>query len=166
MHGVIWNTMVENERILHVERQKNELLEQLIEMIDIKIPDELIDKHVQQTLENVQKQLMAEQKTPEEAGINMETYPSELRENVIKQTKQNWIFAEISDMESIFVTEDELEWQILRAARQSNQDVHKYADLLRTNNRMEDFRIGLQHEKIYDFLIEQSSEKKSIIITG
>ena len=166
MHGVIWNTMVENERILHVERQKKEVLEQLIEKIDIKIPDELIDKHVQQTLGNLQKQLKAEQKTPEEAGINMETYPSELRENVIKQTKQNWIFAEISDAESIFVTEDELEWEIRRAAQQLNQDVHRYADLLKTSNRMEEFRIGLQHEKIYDFLIQQSSEKKRLIITG
>lgn len=166
MHGVIWNTMVENERILHIERQKKEVLEQLIEKIDIKIPDELIDKHVQQTLGNLQKQLKAEQKTPEEAGINMETYPSELRENVIKQTKQNWIFEEISDAESIFVTEDELEWEIRRAAQQLNQDVHRYADLLKTSNRMEEFRIGLQHEKIYDFLIQQSSEKKRLIITG
>lgn len=166
MHGVIWNTMVENERILHIERQKEAILEQLIEKIDITIPDELIDKHVQQTLDNLQKRLKAEQKTPEEAGINMETYPSELRENVIKQTKQNWIFEEISDVEGIFVDEDELEWEIRRAAQLSNQDVRKYADLLKTSNRMEEFRIGLQHEKIYDFLIEESSEKKSIIITG
>ncbi len=166
MHGVIWNTMVENQRILHVEQQKEQILEQLIEKIDIKIPDELIDKHVQQTLENLQKQLKTEGKTPEDAGINMETYPAELRENVIKQTKQNWIFEEISDVEGIYVTEDELDWEIRRAAQQLNQDVYRYADLLKTSNRMEEFRIGLQHEKIYDFLIQQSSEKKSIIITG
>lgn len=166
MHGVIWNSMVETERMLHVEQQKEVILEQLIEKTNITIPDELIDKHVQQTLNNLQKRLKAEQRTPEEAGINMETYPSELRENVIKQTKQNWIFEEIADMEGIFVSEDELEWEIRRAAQQSDQDVHKYADLLRASNRMEEFRIGLQHEKIYDFLIQESSEKKSIIITG
>ena len=166
MHGVIWNSLVETERILHVEQQKEAILEQLIEKTNIVIPDELIDKHVQQMLGNLRKKLIAERQTPEEAGINMETYPSELRENVIKQTKQNWIFEEIADMEGIFVTEDELEWQIRHAAQQSNQDVHKYADLLKTSNRMEEFRIGLQHEKIYDFLIHESSEKKSIIITG
>ena len=166
MHGVIWNSMVENERMLHVEHQKEVILEQLIEKTNITIPDELIDKHVQQALENLQKQLKAEQRTPEEVGINMETHASELRENVIKQTKQNWIFEKIADTEGISVTEDELEWEIRRAAQQSNQDVHKYADLLKTSNRMEEFRTGLQHEKIYDFLIQQSSEKKSIIITG
>ncbi len=166
MHGVIWNTMVENERVLHVERQKEAVLEQLIEKTNITIPDELVDKHVQQTLENLQKQLKAQHQTHEEAGINMETYPSELRENVIKQTKQNWILAEIADIEDIFVTEDELEFEIRRAAQQVNQDTRKYADSLKTNNKIEELRIGLHHEKIYDFLIEQSSEKKSIIITG
>lgn len=166
MHGVIWNNMVENERILQVEKQKEEILEQLIEKTDITIPDELIDKHVQQTLENLQKQLKSQHQTPEEAGINMETYPSELRENVIKQTKQNWIFQEIADAEDIYVSEDELEWEIHRAAQQMNRDAQKYADLLKTNNRLEEFRIELQHQKIYDFLIQQASEKKSLIITG
>ena len=166
MHGVIWNTMVENERMLHIARQKEDILEQLIEKTNITIPDELIDKHVQETLESLKKKLIAERQTPEEAGINMETYPSELRENVIKQTKQNWIFAEIADIESIFVTEYELELEIRRAAQQVNRDAQKYADLLKANNKMEELRIGLQHEKIYDFLIQESSEKKSIIITG
>lgn len=166
MHGVIWNSLVESERLLHVERQKEEVLEQLIAKTNITIPDELIDRHVQQTLENLQKRLRAQHQTPEDAGINMETYPSELRENLIKQTKQNWIFAEIADMEDIFVSEDELEWELRRAAQQSDRDAQKYVDLLKTNNRLEEFRMGLQHEKIYDFLIHESSEKKSLIITG
>ena len=140
--------MVETERLLQVEQQKEMILEQLIEKTNITIPDEIIDKHVEQTLENLQKTLKAERRTPDEAGINMETYPSELRENVIKQTKQNWIFEKIADVEGIYVTEDELEWEIRRAAQQSDQDVHKYTDLLRiTANRMEEFRIGLQHDK-------------------
>lgn len=166
MHGVIWNNMVENERILQIERQKEEILQQLIEKTNITIPDEVIDKHVQQTLGNLQQKLKSQHRTAEEAGINMETYPSELRESVIKQTKQNWIFEEISATEGIYVSEDELEWEIYRAAQQLNRDAQKYADLLKTNNRLEEFRIELQHDKIYDFLIHQASEKKSLIITG
>ncbi len=166
MHGVIWNNMVEDERILQIERQKEDILDQLIAKTNIAIPDELIDQHVQLTLENLKKRLKTNRQTPEEAGINMETYPSKMRESVIKQTKQNWIFEEIADMEGIYVSEDELEWEIQLAARQMNRDAQKYADLLRANNRLEEFRIELQHQKIYDFLIQQASEKKSLIITG
>jgi trigger factor len=166
MHGVIWNNLVENERILHIEKQKGEILEQLIEKTDIAIPDELVEQYVQQALQNVQKQLKAQQQTPEEVGIDLETLPSELRKNTIQQTKQNWIFDEIAEFEGIYVSDDELELEIRRAAEQMNRDTQKYADLLKASNGLEDFRVQLQHEKIYQFLIKEASEKKSLIITG
>lgn len=166
MHGVIWNNLVENERILHIEKQKGEILEQLIEKTDITIPDELVEQYVQQAVQNVQKQLKTQQQTPEEMGIDLETLPSELRKNIIQQTKQNWIFDEIAEFESIYVSDDELELEIRRAAEQMNRDTQKYADLLKASNGLEDFRVQLQHEKIYQFLIREASEKKSLIITG
>lgn len=166
MHGVIWNTLVENERILHIERQKAEILEQLIDKTDITIPEDLIDQYVEQSLQKVRQQLQAQQQTPEQAGIDFEKLPSDVRKDVIQQTKQNWIFEEIAASEYIYVNDDELEWEIRRAAERMNRDVHKYAELLKTNNRLEDFRTQLQHEKIYQFLIENASEKKTLIITG
>ncbi len=166
MHGVIWNTLVENERFVQIEKQKTEILEQLIDRIEISIPDELVDQYVQQTLEKVKKQLTSQQQTPEEAGINLETLPTELRADVIRQTKQNWIFDEIAVQEGIGVSDDELELAIRRAAEQSNRDTFKYADLLKASNQLEDFRLQLQHEKIYQFLIDEVAEKQSLIITG
>ncbi len=166
LHGVIWNNLVEEERILQIEKQKTEILEQLIEKTNITIPDDLVEQYVQQALQNVNKQLNTQKQTPEEAGINMETLPEELRRDVIQQTKQNWIFDEIADLEGIYVSEDELEWEIRRAAEQQNRDAQKYADSLKASNRLEDFRVQLQHEKIYQFLIQEASAKKSLIITG
>ena len=166
MHGVIWNNLVEEERILHIEKQKTEILDQLIERTNIAIPDELVDEYVQKGLQNVQKQLKAQQQTPEQVGINMETLPAEIRQDVVRQTKQNWIFDEIAEFEGIYVSDDELEWEIRRVADQQNRDAQKYADLLKASNRLEDFRVQLQHEKIYQFLIQEASAKKSLIITG
>ena len=166
LHGVIWNNLVEEERMVQQNKQKQEILEQLIEKTDIEIPDNLVDEYVDQAIQNVHKQLNSEQQTAEEAGIDLDNLPSEVRQNVIQQTKQNWIFEEIAENEKIYVSDDELEWEIRRAAEQMNRDAQKYADLLKSSNRFEDFRTQLQHEKIYQFLIEKSSEKKSLIITG
>ncbi len=166
LHGVIWNNLVEEERMLQQNKQKQEILEQLIEKTEIEIPEDLVEEYVDKTIQNVHKQLNAEQRTAEEAGIDLDKLPSEVRRDVIQQTKQNWIFEEIAELENITVSDDELEWEIRRAAEQMNRDAQKYAELLKTNNRFEDFRTQLQHEKIYQFLIEMSSEKKSLIITG
>ena len=164
LYGVIWNNLVEEETSLHVDKQKAELLEQLIEKIDIVIPELLVDQYVQQTLQNVKQQLVNEQRTAEDAGINMETLPDELRRDVIQQTKQSWIFDTIAEAENIYVSDDELEYEIRRAAEQQNRDAQKYADLLKSSNRLEELRGRLQHEKIYQFLIHRASAKQSLII--
>ena len=165
LYGMIWNNLVEEETSIHIDKQKAELLAQLIEKIDIVIPEPLVDQYVQQTLQNVKQQLAREQKTPEEAGINMDTLPDELRRDVIQQTKQSWIFDTIAEAEGIHVSDDELEYEIRRVAEQQNRDAQKYAALLKSSNRLEDFRGQLQHEKIYQFLIHRASAKQSLIIT-
>lgn len=165
LYGLIWNNLVEEETSLHVDKQKAELLEQLIEKIEITIPESLVDQYVQQTLQNVKQQLANEHRNPEDAGIDMETLPDKLRQDVIQQTKQSWIFETIAEKESIFVSDDELEYEIRRAAEQQNRDAQKYASLLKSSNRLEDFRGQLQHEKIYQFLINRASAKQSLIIT-
>jgi trigger factor len=165
LYGLIWNNLVEEETSSHVDKQKAELLVQLIEKIDIAIPEPLVDQYVQQTLQNVKQQLTNEQKTPEDAGINMDTLPDELRRDVIQQTKQSWIFDTIAEAESIYVSDDELEYEVRRAAEQQNRDAQKYAALLKSSNRLEELRGQLQHEKIYQFLINQASAKQSLIIT-
>ena len=165
LYGFIWNNLVEEERSLQVDEQKADLLEQLIEKTDIAIPEPLVEQYVEQTLQNVQRQLVMEHKTPEEAGIDMETLPTELRRDVIQQTKQSWIFDAIAEKEGIYVTDDELELEIRRAAEQQNRDAQKYASLLKSNNRLDDFRMQLQSQKIYQFLIHRASAKKPLIIT-
>ena len=165
LFGLIWNNLVEEETSLHVDKQKAELLEQLIEKTEITIPEPLIDQYVQQTLQNVKQQLANEHRRPEDAGINMDTLPDDLRRDVVQQTKQSWIFETIAEKEGIFVSDDELEYEIRRAAEQQNRDAQKYASLLKSSNRLEDFRGQLQHEKIYQFLINRASAKQSLIIT-
>ena len=165
LYGLIWNNLVEEETSLHVDKQKAELLTQLIEKIEITIPEPLVDQYVQQTLQNVKQQLANEHRSPEDAGINMDTLPDDLRRDVVQQTKQSWIFETIAEQEGIFVSDDELEHEIRRAAEQQNRDAQKYATLLKSSNRLEDFRGQLQHEKIYQFLINRASAKQSLIIT-
>lgn len=165
LFGVIWNNLVEDERMVQVGKQKSEILAQLIDSTDINIPEYLIEKSVQQAIENVLTQLEAQGQTAEEAGINLDTLPSELRRDVIQRTKQTWIFDEIAALENIYVSDDELELEIRRVAEQTNRDPQKYADLLRSSNRLEEFRVELQHEKIYQFLIQRASAKQPLIIT-
>jgi FKBP-type peptidyl-prolyl cis-trans isomerase (trigger factor) len=120
---------------------------------------------VQQTIQNVQQQLKRDGKTSDQAGIDMENLPTELREDAIRQTKQAWIFDVIAENENIRVTDDELDIEIQLLAEQQNRDPQKYASLLKASNRLEEFRDTLRNEKIYRFLIQRASAKQSVIIS-
>jgi len=165
LYGAIWNNLVEEEKALIYQRQREEVVQQLIEKIEIEIPESIVDQHVQQTIQNILQQLRREGKTPESAGINMAKLPSELREDAIKQTKKAWIFDAIAEQEEIWVTDDELDIEIRLIAEQQNRDSQKYASMLKANNRLEEFRKTLRDEKIYRFLIQHASAKKSLILS-
>ncbi len=164
LRGAIWNNLVEEQKAIHNQRQREDILEQLIEKTAIDIPDSIVDQHVQQTIQNILQRLRGEGQTPEQAGIDMEKLPTELREDAIKQTKQAWMFDVIAERENIRVTDDELDIEIRRIAEQQNRDPQKYTSLLRESNRLEEFRDTLRNDKVYRLLIQRASAKQSLII--
>ena len=165
LFGVIWNNLVEEEKSLGYLRQRDEVTQQLIEKTYIELSETLVDQYVEQYIQNFEQKLKQDNQTPEEAGVDMEQLPSQLREDVIRQTKLAWIFDEIAETERIQVTDDELDLEIRRVAEQQNRDVQKYTSALKASNRLEEFRGQLRAEKIYRFLIDKSSAKESLIIT-
>ena len=164
MRGAIWNNLVEEQKAVHSHRQREDILQQLIEKTAIDIPESIVDQHVQQTVQNILQRLRQEGQTPEQAGIDMTKLPTELREDAIKQTKQAWMFDVIAERENIRVTDDELDIEIRRIAEQQNRDAQKYASLLRESNRLEEFRDTLRNDKVYHLLIQRASAKQSLII--
>ena len=164
LRGAIWNNLVEEQKAIHGQRQREDILQQLIEKTAIEIPESIVDQHVQQTVQNILQRLRQEGQTPEQAGIDMAKLPTELREDAIKQTKQAWMFDMIAERENIRVTDDELDIKIRRIAEQQNRDPQKYASLLRETNRLEEFRDTLRNDKVYRLLIQRSSAKQSLII--
>lgn len=164
LYGAIWNNLVEEQKGILYQRQREEVLQQLIEKTEINPPESLIERHVQQMTQNIQAQLKTEGKTPEQAGVDLEKLPSELRGDAIRQIKQAWIFDSIAEEENIGVTDDELDTEIRHIAERQNRDPQKYASLLKASNRLEEFREQLRNEKIYTFLIQNASAKQSLII--
>ena len=163
--GAIWNNLVEEQKALHSQRQREDILQQLIEKTEIEIPESIVDQHVQQSVQNILLRLRQEGQTPEQAGIDMERLPTELREDAIRQTKQAWMFDVIAERENIRVTDDELDIEIRRIADQQNRDPQKYASLLKESNRLEEFRDTLRNDKVYRLLIQRVSAKQSLIIS-
>ena len=164
--GTIWNNLVEEGRAAIRQRQRRELVQQLIEKTPFDVPDSLVEQQVNVMLNNVKQQLRREGKTLQEAGIEPENFSEELRPEAVEQIKRTWIFDEIAEREEIQVTDEELDRQVRLIAEQQNKDPQKYAVLLKENKQIENIRENLRDEKIYATILPRVSEKRALIVTG
>ena len=164
-YATIWNEMVEEEKNEQYRRQQAEIRQQVVEKVEIEVPESLIERYVQESLTNIHAQLEQEGRTAEEAEIDLEEMPNQLHQSFVADTKSTWFFDEVSAREEIEMTDDELDIEIRRIAERQDRDPQKYASLLKASNRVEEFRRQMRDEKIYRYLIEHASEKESLIIT-
>jgi len=164
--GTVWNNLVEEGRAVIRQRQRRELVQQLIEKTPFDVPESLVEQQVNLMIDNVKQQLRRERKTLREAGIDLEKLSEELRPEAIEQIKRTWIFDAIAEKEDIQVTDEELDRNIRLIAEQQNKDPQKYAILLRENGQIENIRENIRDEKIYAFMLPRISAKSSLIVTG
>jgi trigger factor len=165
LHGELWSRLVEQKKTIRYQEQRDEIVQQLIEKIELEVPEAIIDPHVQRMTQDILQQLKREGKTPEEARIDIHALQTELHEGAIRRTKQAWIFDAIAERENIKVTDDELDIELRRMAERQNRDPQKYKELLEAANRLEGLRDALRDEKIFQFLIQNASAKRSLIIS-
>ena len=165
MKGPSLLKMVEEEKNEQYRRQQAEIRQQVVEKVEIEVPESLIERYVQESLANIHAQLEQEGRTAEEAEIDLEEMPNQLHQSFVADTKSTWFFDEVSASEEIVMTDDELDIEIRRIAERQDRDPQKYASLLKASNRVEEFRRQMRDEKIYRYLIEHASEKESLIIT-
>jgi len=164
MHSSIWNSLVEGSKAELNKKQREEIVDELIEKTDFEVPDSLVEKQAKSISESIKRSLRREGITSKEIEAEIESRQSEIFSQALRDIKQFWIFDKIIEREDIQVTDEELERQIRLLARYQNRDPQKYTEMLKANGSFENFRRSMIEEKVFDFLIENSSEKQKIIL--
>lgn len=162
--GAIWNNLVEEGRATIRLKQREEIAQQLIENTPFEVPKSIIQQQVDAMIANFKQQLRHEGRTPDQVALDEEKLAEELLPEAIQRIKRAWIFDVIAEREDITVSEVELDRQVRLMAEGQNKDPQKFASLLKASKRIDSIRETLRDEKIYDFLIENVSEKRSLIV--
>jgi len=164
MRGAIWNRLVEIYKADLSQRQRQEIIDELIEKTALEMPEYIIQQQAETISESIKKRLRREGKSAREINAQIESIQEQIRSQALRDIKQTWIFNEIAEREEIQVTEEELDLQIRFMAQQQNRDPQKYAEMLKATKRFEDIRRSIINEKLFNFLIEKASAKQKIIV--
>ena len=142
-------------------RINNELRERLFKVLveknDLEVPEVLVDRQVSMMLDSTKQRLASQRLSLEMMGMTDDSYKAQFREVARDQVKGSLIVDAVAEKESIEVTDEEFNANLVQIAAQTKQDLEKVAQLYKTNERAKDSLLAqMREDKAVQFILERA----------
>lgn len=134
---------------------RDQILDRLVAAHDFEIPPSFQDRQVILMMGDLQRSLMAQGMPREQASRQAFSQLEKMREEAKKVVKSILLLKKIAEIESIDVVEEELENRIRELASRRGMPVDTLKQQLEQEERIEDIRLELRNEKVFDLIIDR-----------
>ena len=158
----------EIRKAIHREREyvaqteaKNALIEKLVDLHDFPVPEAYVEQQLQNNLENQLRSLAAQGADVEKlaGGIDWRKYKESQGERARRDVRGSLILGKIADRESIYPTQDEVDAEVQRLARQQREPVAAVRMKLEKDGSLNRIANRIRTEKVLNFLFEHAVKK-------
>lgn len=143
------------------QQYEDEVIKKIVEGVNVEIPDVMVDTQVNMMMRDFDYQLKNQ-------GLNLDTYMKYMNKSVdeLKETykpmalnrvKSQLVLEEISKVENVQVSEEQLNEELEKTAKTYNQELESFKKALREED-IEYIKDGVVIQKTIDFLVENSVE--------
>jgi len=141
---------------------RDKLVEHLLEVIEVPVPDNMVEQELAWRGQAMEREL-------QQAGMSWEdyftaaevegreAYDAELRENVVKAVKTQFILDSIADAREVTVDNEDLSAQIMAQAQRNRVSPEQYAQQLQQGNNIADFVADVRRTKALAQLLEETT---------
>jgi trigger factor len=142
---------------------RDKLVEHLIEVIEVPVPEKMVEQELDWRSQAMERELqqagMDWDAYFSAAGIEggREAYDAELRENVEKAVKTQFILDSIADAREVTVDNEDLSAQIMAQAQRNRVSPEQYAQQLQQGNNIADFVADVRRTKALAQLLEETT---------
>lgn len=151
----------ENERMAKHEYE-DLVINKAVENASVEIPDVMVENQITSMIKDFDFQLRYQGLDVETylkyMNISMEEVRKSYKETALTRVKTQLVLDEITKAENIQVTEEDINNEIERTAKQYNQELEKFKSSLKERD-LEYIKDSLAVQKTIDFLIENSISK-------
>ena len=163
LNAKVWNDLIEFSKIVQRAFQENELMEQLLEKSQFEVPEFVIEDAMNSIIRREQLEAKS-RREPVDENISEER-KQEYQTRALHEIREIWILNEVSDIEDVDVSEEELDERISAMAARVNREPQKYKKLLEDAKRIDEIKVSIWREKIFGVLIDKASQKRKLIIS-
>ncbi len=140
---------------------ENQVLEQLIENMECEIPDGMVDVQLDRLMEDYAMRLQSQGISMEDyqkmMGVNGDIVRESARPSALRQVQMQLALTAVADAENIEVTDEEVQAEIDRLAKQYNID----AEQVKAAVPVEDLKKDLRLRKASDLVIAEAKVGKA-----
>ena len=140
---------------------ENQVLEQLIENMECEIPDGMVDVQLDRLMEDYAMRLQSQGISMEDyqkmMGVNGDIVRESARPSALRQVQMQLALTAVADAENIEVTDEEVQAEVDRLAKQYNIDVEQ----VKAAVPVEDLKKDLRLRKASDLVIAEAKVGKA-----
>ncbi len=149
---------LEKEESRKSENQlREDLLENLISKSEFELPEALVKREIRQMMLRIEQDLSRQGLSFEKAGLDPARLMERFQAPAQKLARKKLILEKIAQLESLTVSQEEIEKELERIARSVNQSVTLIREIYNKNNLMPEITEQLLEEKTLNFLKEHAT---------
>jgi len=138
------------------EEAKNKLVDALVDAHDFPVPEAYIERQIEAQVERRLQLLAAEGVDPRSVRLDWQKLKESQRDKAIREVKATLLLHKIADAEDIHATQDEVDREVQRIARQSREPVAAVRMRLEKEGALGRIAARIRTEKTLSFLFDHA----------
>lgn len=139
-------------------KEKEKLVDALLEKNDFPVPQALIERQIDTRLERGFRALAAQgMKTEDMRKMNFERLRAAQKDAAVREVKASLLLDKIAELEKLDATDEDVEKELEIAAAQSQQSVEAIRTRLSKDGSIERLKDRIRNEKALDYLYSKSA---------
>lgn len=141
------------------EAAKHDLIDKLVDTHDFPIPEAFLDRQIEMNVENQLRQLAAQGMDPRNLKLDWSKVKESQSARAARDVKASLLLDKVADAESINPTEEEIDAEVQRVARQQREAVALVRAKLQKDGTIARIAGHIRTDKTLRFLFEQARKE-------
>jgi trigger factor len=145
-----------NRRHGAIEAAKDKLVNQLVEKHDFPVPESLVERQIQSRIERTLRSLQRQGVDIAKLNLDAAKLREAERDRALRDVKAGLLLERIAEAENMQTTQEEIDNEVQRYAKQTNQSVAKARQKLADDGDLDRLRSSIRNEKALSFLFDEA----------
>jgi trigger factor len=147
------------QRQMEAEREaRDKIVDKLVDSNEFPVPEVFVDRQIENRVEQRLRMLQAEGVDPKSFKLDWEKVKTAQQEAALREVKASLILGKVAERESINATNDEVDRELDRIAREQRQPVAVIRRKMTENGEIGRLASHIQTEKTLHYLFEHATK--------